>query len=92
MTVEEEIRQAATFFLRKAWESGDFPGSVIAGIYKPHGLDRIVVGPFDGMQGHLATDEKLVILPEIVVAEPISWGSLPNIVNLVERYVKEGKS
>lgn len=61
--------------------------SSVAGILSPDGGLRIVVADRDSMRHHLAPGEKLYVVPDYLVIEPVPWERVPQVIEAVQKHV-----
>jgi hypothetical protein len=63
--------------------------SVLAGILDTYGGIRFVVTHRRDLKRHVRPDEILIIVPKLLVHEPITWSDIPGIARRIERAVDE---
>lgn len=68
------------------------PLSAVAGILSPDGglrtvATEVVRGGRKDFAPHLKKGERLFIVPDLLVEEPIDWGQIPDVIRRVHRHV-----
>ena len=61
--------------------------SSVAGIIDKHGGMRVVVTQRWRMRHHVGKGERLFVLPEVKVQEPVPWDDIPELIARVQRHV-----
>jgi len=64
----------------------------VAIIVSPNGGTRVIIAPLEDMPNHLTEGEKLVIVPDYQVDEPVPFFDIPAVVAKAEEYLKWSKS
>jgi hypothetical protein len=68
--------------------------SVLAGILDTYGGLRFVVAPENSLKHHVRCDEVLIVVPDLVVHEPVAWNDIPHIIAHIElevdRWIERG--
>jgi len=65
--------------------------SSVGGIVGPDGcVRRVVVSERWQLHLHVQKDERLVIVPGLLVEEPVPWNEIAGVVQQVEDYVRCG--
>jgi hypothetical protein len=63
--------------------------SVLAGILDTYGGIRFVVTQDYQLASHVRCDETLIVVPNLLVHEPIAWGDIPIVIKRIEIVVDE---
>jgi len=61
--------------------------SNVAGIVGKNGLLRVVVTQRWRLRNHVKKGERLFVVPNLEVQEPVSWHEIPTLIRNVERHV-----
>lgn len=61
--------------------------SAVAGILSPDGGLRTVVTQRWRMQAHIKRGERLFVVPDLLVDEPVPWEQIPAVIGAVHRHV-----
>lgn len=62
--------------------------SILAGILDIYGGLRFVVTYRRQLKEHIRPNELAVIVPHLLVHEPLAWGNIPYVVNRIETTIK----
>lgn len=57
---------------------------IIAGILDTYGGLRVIVTPRRSLRHHKRHDELAIIVPKLIVHEPIAWNDIPIVIRRVE--------
>jgi hypothetical protein len=60
-----------------------------AGIIDTYGSVRFVVAHQKDFKHHARHDELLIVVPDLLVHEPIAWGDIPGCIRRIERAIDE---
>jgi hypothetical protein len=63
--------------------------SILAGILDTYGGIRYVVTPRSQLKHHIRPDELCIVVPNLVVHEPIAWGDIPFVTGRIEYAVDQ---
>lgn len=63
--------------------------SVAAIVSKKGTVLRIVVEKLHDMQFHVGEGERIFILPDVKVEEPVPWEKIPSLIQLATDYAKQ---
>lgn len=63
--------------------------SVLAGIIDSYGGIRYVVTQSESLKHHVRCDELLIVVPDLIVHEPIAWNDIPIVIERVNLWVEE---
>src|SRR5262245_8595762 len=61
--------------------------SAVAGILDRNGGLRVVVTQRWRMRHHVKKDERLFVLPDLLVKEPVPWDEIPPLIEKVQDYI-----
>jgi hypothetical protein len=62
--------------------------SIVAAVLDGYGGAPVIVTPRDQLHHHVRPGMIPVIVPDLLVREPIAWDHIPGLLNTVDRYVE----
>jgi uncharacterized cysteine cluster protein YcgN (CxxCxxCC family) len=82
----QEVHKAAAYFREDAARRGIRPISRLYTVLDHGGGWRFVVTPRWEIKHHLVEKERAIMVPKVLIAEPVGWDDLPRTIRLAERY------
>ena len=63
--------------------------SVVAGVVDKRGGLRVVVTQPWLVHHHVNEGERAVIVPRLMVREPVAWNKIPDVIEIVKRHITD---
>lgn len=67
----------------------DLQPSILAGILDTYGGLRFIVTRHDQLKHYIRSDEFAILVPDLMVHQPIGWGDIPFVVKRIEIAVEQ---